>query len=807
MASIAFEEYKNKLNNLRPALDDLGGALHLDEARNEVEKLEEESAQDGFWNDTENSQRVQKRIKTLKHKLERYAKLTGAWEDMLTMCEMAVEEDDDSMLPDLENEFQSFEETLESMRLETLLTGEYDANNAILTFHAGAGGTEAQDWTSMLYRMYNMWAERHGYTVKLMDYLDGDEAGIKSATIMIEGENAYGFLKSENGIHRLVRISPFDASGRRHTSFAAVEVMPEITEDSEIELRDEDIKMDVYRSSGAGGQKVNKTSSAVRLTHIPTGIVVSSQVERSHFQNLENCKNMLRARLAEIKEREHLEKISDIKGVQLKIEWGSQIRSYVFMPYTLAKDHRTGYENGNIQAVMDGDIDGFINAYLSMNADKEKEITDAKRRSLFGCGAFLSWDEADDLLVIHALVAGRGHIAAERAVDIPEPVAFEEQGLHAGVDLRRLAAKLQHGAPVVPLAAHGGSRGGDGGLRRRVAAADVVIIGVCAAVRPEGGIVGRVAHGHALGREGEPRVAEVARQRRLALVVLQVPGGVEVIDRAVELRRDPGVAVSRAVGRQGRARDDARRNAAALEQVDIGIGDAAADGLPLADSGVSRLVIRLARDVAHVLQQPVVEIQRAGIVPRRSGGEQAVRRPGELLAARRAVVGIDPVERDGDVRVQPAVDRVPVGAHPELRVVEQLGHAGLERVGVAVVDRGVRLAAHRRVQHGGHARVGGAVRRRVRQDGRLHLDLHGGHRREPGVHTRIKQHARQNENKYQQTQGAPAAAAARRRLCCTQPLRVDVIVIGHKVSLPRGSLKDCQLFSAVNGGNRKKFLL
>ena len=361
MASIAFEEYKNKLNNLRPALDDLGGALHLDEARNEVEKLEEESAQDGFWNDTENSQRVQKRIKTLQHKLDRYAKLSGAWEDMLTMCEMAIEEDDDSMLPDLESEFHSFEETLESMRLETLLTGEYDANNAILTFHAGAGGTEAQDWTSMLYRMYNMWAERHGYTVKLMDYLDGDEAGIKSATIMIEGENAYGFLKSENGIHRLVRISPFDASGRRHTSFAAVEVMPEITEDSEIELRDEDIKMDVYRSSGAGGQKVNKTSSAVRLTHIPTGIVVSSQVERSHFQNLENCKNMLRARLAEIKEREHLEKISDIKGVQLKIEWGSQIRSYVFMPYTLAKDHRTGYENGNIQAVMDGDIDGFIN--------------------------------------------------------------------------------------------------------------------------------------------------------------------------------------------------------------------------------------------------------------------------------------------------------------------------------------------------------------------------------------------------------------------------------------------------------------
>ena len=282
---------------------------------------------------------------------------------------MALEDDCVSMLPVLVSEFDAFQKRLEETRLGTLLTGEYDANNAILTFHAGAGGTEAQDWTQMLYRMYNMWADRHGYNVKLMDYLDGDEAGIKSATIMIEGENAYGFLKSEHGIHRLVRISPFDASGRRHTSFSAVEVMPEISDDNEIELRDEDIKMDVYRSSGAGGQKVNKTSSAVRLTHIPTGIVVASQDERTHFQNHQNCKNMLRARLAEIKEREHLEKISDIKGVQQKIEWGSQIRSYVFMPYTLAKDHRTGFENGNIQNVMDGDIDGFINAFLAMKAE------------------------------------------------------------------------------------------------------------------------------------------------------------------------------------------------------------------------------------------------------------------------------------------------------------------------------------------------------------------------------------------------------------------------------------------------------
>ena len=371
MASIAFEEYKNKLNNIRPALDDLGGALHLDEARNEVEKLEEESAQDGFWNDTENSQRVQKRIKTLKHKLERYEKLSGAWEDMLTMCEMAIEEDDDSMLPDLESEFHSFEETLESMRLETLLTGEYDANNAILTFHAGAGGTEAQDWTEMLYRMYTRWAERHGYTYQLMDYEAGDEAGIKSATILIEGENAYGYLKSENGVHRLVRVSPFDANARRQTSFAALEVMPELEDDSEIEIRPEDIEMQACRSSGAGGQHINKTSSAVRLTHLPTGIVVFCQTERSQFQNRDNAMKMLRAKLAELKLQQHAEKISDLKGVQMKIEWGSQIRSYVFMPYTLAKDTRTGYEMGNIQAVMDGDIDGFINAYLTAAANGE----------------------------------------------------------------------------------------------------------------------------------------------------------------------------------------------------------------------------------------------------------------------------------------------------------------------------------------------------------------------------------------------------------------------------------------------------
>ena len=365
---LEFEEYKVKLNNIKPTLDGLGTALKLEDAKREIAELEAESAKDGFWNDLDRSQKVQKRMKQLQQKCEKYEKLCSTWDDLMVICEMALEENDDSMLAELESDYAKLEGDLEAMRLSTLLSGEYDANNAILSIHPGAGGTEAQDWAQMLYRMYTRWAERHGFTYTLMDWQDGEEAGIKSATIKIEGENAYGYLKSEHGVHRLVRISPFDASGRRQTSFAAVEVMPEITDTGDIELRDEDIKMDVFRSSGAGGQKVNKTSSAVRLTHIPTGIVVSSQVERSHFQNLENCREMLRAKLAEIKEREHLEKISDIKGVQMKIDFGSAIRSYVFMPYTLAKDARTGFENGNINAVMDGDIDGFINAYLAMKA-------------------------------------------------------------------------------------------------------------------------------------------------------------------------------------------------------------------------------------------------------------------------------------------------------------------------------------------------------------------------------------------------------------------------------------------------------
>ena len=365
---IEFEEYKVKLNGLKPQLETLKEGMKLAAAREEIRELEARTAADGFWNDAAAATKVQQQMKRLQDKCETYDRLVKQWDDLYTLCDMALEENDESLLPELTEDYDKFAEKLESVRLSTLLSGEYDANNAILTLHPGAGGTEAQDWASMLYRMYTRWAERHGFKYTLLDWQDGDEAGIKSASIKIEGENAYGYLKSEHGVHRLVRISPFDASGRRQTSFAAVEVMPEITDSNEIELRDEDIKMDVFRSSGAGGQKVNKTSSAVRLTHIPTGIVVSSQVERSHFQNLENCKEMLRAKLAEIKEREHLEKISDIKGVQMKIDFGSAIRSYVFMPYTLAKDNRTGFENGNINNVMDGDIDGFINAYLSLKA-------------------------------------------------------------------------------------------------------------------------------------------------------------------------------------------------------------------------------------------------------------------------------------------------------------------------------------------------------------------------------------------------------------------------------------------------------
>ncbi|MBE6932513.1 MAG: peptide chain release factor 2 [Ruminococcaceae bacterium] len=366
---IQFEEYKSKLNNLKPALITLRESLNIEAALNELERLHAMQEAPGFWDDPAKSQTIVKKTHALENKVSKYEKMCAQWDDLMTIIEMALEEGDDSMLDELTEGYASLEHEMEVSRLETLLTGDYDSNNAIVSFQAGAGGTEAQDWTQMLYRMYTRWVEAHGLSYKILDYLDGDEAGIKSASILVEGENAYGFLKSENGVHRLVRVSPFDANARRQTSFSAVEVIPEIADDSnDVEIRQEDIEMQVFRSSGAGGQHINKTSSAVRLIHKPTGIVVACQTQRDQFQNKETCMRMLRSKLVEIKEREHLEKISDIKGTQQKIEWGSQIRNYVFMPYTLAKDTRTGYEMTNINAVMDGDLDGFINAYLTCAA-------------------------------------------------------------------------------------------------------------------------------------------------------------------------------------------------------------------------------------------------------------------------------------------------------------------------------------------------------------------------------------------------------------------------------------------------------
>ena len=370
---LEFEQLKARLTANEQEVRDLKDAIGYDRLKREIEELELKAAADGFWDDIENSQAVLQRTGKLKNKVETYDAIVSQYEDLSVLIDMGDEEGDLSLVDEITSSIDALEKSLASLRLQTLLTGEYDANNAILTFHAGAGGTEAMDWVQMLVRMYTRWGERHGFNVKVLDFLDGDEAGLKSATVLIEGENAYGYLKSESGVHRLVRVSPFDASGRRHTSFASIEVMPEISDDVDIEIKDEDIKMDVFRSSGAGGQHINKTSSAVRLTHIPTGIVVACQNERSQFQNKDQALKMLKSKLLEIKEKEHLEKIEDIKGVQKEIAWGSQIRSYVFMPYTMVKDHRTSFEYGNINAVMDGDLDGFINAYLKASSKGELE--------------------------------------------------------------------------------------------------------------------------------------------------------------------------------------------------------------------------------------------------------------------------------------------------------------------------------------------------------------------------------------------------------------------------------------------------
>lgn len=374
---LQIEELKQELLAQQPKIEYLKEALGYQKLLEQKKQLDEQAAQPDFWNDVENTKKVLKEQKTVNEKVGSYENLVRMYEDAQTMLELAAEEEFDSeeeqenFLQDIRTSLKEIAQRIEEEKLSALLSGEFDQNNAILSFHAGAGGTEAQDWVQMLYRMYARWSERHHFKVKVLDYLAGEEAGIKSASILITGTNAYGFLKSEHGVHRLVRISPFDASGRRQTSFASLEVMPEIDDDYDIEINPADLKIDTYRSGGAGGQHVNKTESAIRITHIPTGVIVACQNERSQHQNREVAMKMLKSKLVKIKEREHLKRIEDIKGEQQQIGWGSQIRSYVFMPYTLVKDHRTNCESGNINAVMDGDLDPFINAYLKAASQGE----------------------------------------------------------------------------------------------------------------------------------------------------------------------------------------------------------------------------------------------------------------------------------------------------------------------------------------------------------------------------------------------------------------------------------------------------
>lgn len=361
---IEFEQYRLNLVSMEEEISELRSALGIQKDMEELAELEKKTMDPGFYADIEASQKVLQKIKKIKDKIGGYDLLYKKWEDAKTLVELAMEEGDDSVFDEVKATFEELSKSLEQMKLDALLSGQYDKHNAIITVHAGAGGTEAQDWAQMLLRMYIRFAERRGFKTTTLDYLDGDEAGIKSASILIEGLNAYGYLKCEKGVHRLVRISPFDASGRRHTSFASLDVTPDIDDEIDVKINPDDLRVDVYRASGAGGQHVNKTSSAVRITHIPTGIVVSCQNERSQHQNREYAMKMLKAKLVEIAEREQKEKIEDIKGVQKEIAWGSQIRSYVFHPYSMVKDHRTNYETGNTAAVMDGEIDGFINAFL-----------------------------------------------------------------------------------------------------------------------------------------------------------------------------------------------------------------------------------------------------------------------------------------------------------------------------------------------------------------------------------------------------------------------------------------------------------
>lgn len=363
---LAFDENKQKLQDLKKLLSEIESSLDLPAIDEELDSLHTKMNDPDFWSDVDSANITSKRAKQLEVKKERYMALVRQAEDIEVLIDMGSEEEDASLLPEIESELKALEKRSGKMRLELLLKGPYDSDDAVLSLHAGAGGTEAQDWVSMLYRMYTRYCENQGWSVKVLDFLDGEEAGIKSVAFQVSGENAYGYLKAEAGVHRLVRISPFDSSGRRHTSFASVDVTPVLEgEDDSVEINPDELRIDTYRSSGAGGQHVNTTDSAIRITHIPSGIVVQCQNERSQIQNRETAMRMLRGKLAELKEREAMEKMSELKGEMKRIEWGSQIRSYVFQPYTMVKDHRTGVESGNIEAVMDGDIGAFIDTYLA----------------------------------------------------------------------------------------------------------------------------------------------------------------------------------------------------------------------------------------------------------------------------------------------------------------------------------------------------------------------------------------------------------------------------------------------------------
>ena len=365
---LELDELKAQLKTYDEPMQQMRSSLDLDNKEKRAEELERTMAEPGFWENPEKAQKLQKELGALRNGMEAFAKLENLYEETLMLIDMANEDDDESVLPDVRDDIAKFQETFESMRIRTLLSGPYDANDAIVTLHSGAGGTEACDWCSMLYRMYSRWIDKKDLSMEILDYLDGDEAGIKSVTFQVNGENAYGLLKSEMGIHRLVRISPFNAAGKRQTSFVSCDVMPDIEEDVDIEVKDEDIRIDTYRSSGAGGQHINKTSSAIRITHFPTGIVVTCQNERSQFQNKDKAMQMLKARLLMLKMEENREKAAGIRGEVKEIGWGSQIRSYVFQPYAMVKDLRTGWETGNVQAVMDGDLDPFIDAYLKWDS-------------------------------------------------------------------------------------------------------------------------------------------------------------------------------------------------------------------------------------------------------------------------------------------------------------------------------------------------------------------------------------------------------------------------------------------------------